>query len=206
MDDIKLKYNTLCSIPCDINEHLPTLYSYATKCESVLELGVRGCISSWAFSLGLLNNGSTSKKLIMNDISECNIEEIMHKTKDTDLNIKYIWKNDLEIELEESVDITFIDTWHIYGQLKRELKKFAPLTNKYIIMHDTTVDEFEGETIRELGGIQTAIRQSEATGIPVVEIMKGLSYAIEEFLSENSNWVLEKKYTNNNGLTILRRV
>ena len=33
----------------DINEHLPTLHDYASKCESVLELGVRGVISSYAF-------------------------------------------------------------------------------------------------------------------------------------------------------------
>ena len=48
MDYIKNKYNHLSNKPSDINEHLPTLYNYATKCESVIELGVRGCVSSWA--------------------------------------------------------------------------------------------------------------------------------------------------------------
>ena len=27
--------------------------------------------------------------------------------------------------------MTFIDTWHVYAQLKRELKKFSRFTNKY---------------------------------------------------------------------------
>jgi len=45
--------------------------------------------------------------------------------------------------------LVFIDTWHVYGQLKRELAKYAPLTKKYILMHDTTVDEWVGESVRE---------------------------------------------------------
>jgi len=44
---INEKYNELCNTSSDINEHLKTLSNYASKCDSVLELGVRGCISSW---------------------------------------------------------------------------------------------------------------------------------------------------------------
>jgi hypothetical protein len=36
-----------------------------------------------------------------------------------------------------------------YGQLKRELAKFAPWAKKYIVMHDTTVDATGGEAVRE---------------------------------------------------------
>lgn len=28
----------------------------------------------------------------------------------------------------------FIDTWHVYEELKRELNKFSKITNKYIIL------------------------------------------------------------------------
>ena len=51
MDSIKQKYFQLCDTPSDINEHLPTLFEYTKKCSSVLELGVRGCVSSYAFAL-----------------------------------------------------------------------------------------------------------------------------------------------------------
>jgi hypothetical protein len=44
-----IKYSQLCNTPSDINEHLPCLKEYASKCESVFETGVRGCVSSWAF-------------------------------------------------------------------------------------------------------------------------------------------------------------
>ena len=35
---------------------------------------------------------------------------------------------------------------------------------------------------------------------------QGLWPAVEEFLNEHSEWQLETRYTNNNGLTILKRV
>ena len=88
----------------------------------------------------------------------------------------------------------FIDTWHIYGHLKRELNKFAPITNKYILMHDTTIDEIDGETIR-CGW--NAVKQSEETGYSVDEIRSGLGKAITEFLETNSDWELVEKLTNN---------
>jgi hypothetical protein len=203
MDQIQTKYMSLCNIKSDINEHLPTLYKYATECESILELGVRGCVSSWAFSFGLLNNGKNTKKLIMNDITECDVNELLVKTYDLNVDIHCQWINDLQLEINENVDLTFIDTWHVYAQLKRELDKFSKVTNKYIIMHDTTVDEIYGETVR-CGW--NAEFQSHKSGFPVEEIKCGLWKAIEDFLATNSNWKLKERYTNNNGLTVLERI
>ena len=70
-------------------------------------------------------------------------------------------------------------------------------------MHDTTVDEWYGETIR-CGWDANA--QSIQSGFPVDEITKGLWPAIEEFLQNNDEWVLHERYTNNNGLTILKKI
>ena len=205
IEKIKLKYNSLCSIPSDINEHLPTLFKYATECESILETGVRGVVSSWALSYGLLLNGSSNKTILFNDIVPCDMKEIIDHLEGLDIKISKEWKNNLEMKLNQNFDLVFIDTWHVYGQLKRELEKFAPITNKYIIMHDTTVDEFYGETIRWMGGHPTAVRQSQETGIPVDEILKGLGFAVKEFLENNEDWFLREKFTNNNGLTILEK-
>lgn len=203
MDSIKNKYFSLCNSQSDINEHLPTLYKYASNCDSVLELGVRGCISSWAFLYGLLNNNSNKRELFLNNIETCNINELLENTKNLDINISYEWINDLELNITNSVDLTFIDTWHIYGQLKRELDKFSKITNKYIIMHDTTVDEIFGETIRRGWN---ALEQSKKSGIPIEEINCGLKKAIDEFLYNNNNWILKEQFTNNNGLTILEKI
>jgi hypothetical protein len=185
----------------DIQEHLITLYEYASQSNSVFETGVRSCISSWAFLYGLLNNeNGTRKKLLCNDISVCNIDELLEASKSFDVEINCIWKNNLLIDISENYDITFIDTWHIYGQLKRELDKFSKITNKYIIMHDTTIDGEVGESVRNSWNIE---QQSIDSGIPVDEIYKGLWLAIEEFLKNNTEWYLVKRFTNNNGLTII---
>jgi len=169
---IKKNYELLCinKFPnknsSDIMEHLCTLYNYSKECNSVFETGVRGCISSWAFLKGLLDNNENiqTKKLFLNDINICEIDDLISVSKNFNINICYEWKNNLLINLEENYDITFIDTWHIYGQLKRELDKFSNFTNKYIILHDTTIDEFEGETIR-VGWY--AEKQSKESGITI---------------------------------------
>jgi hypothetical protein len=187
----------------DIMEHIKTLYNYAKECDSVFETGVRGCISSWAFLCGLLdNNTNNTKRFFLNDIEVCDINDLLEISSQFDIDIKCEWKNNLELEITENYDITFIDTWHIYGQLKRELEKFSKITNKYIIMHDTTVDEIHGESIR---GNQDVNHLSKISGIPVDEIIKGVGPAINEFLQNNPEWYIKEKFTNNNGLTILAR-
>jgi len=67
MEFIKNKYNTLCNETSDINEHLPILFKYASEYESIIEVVLKGCVSSWAFVFGLLNN---NKKILLNDIEK----------------------------------------------------------------------------------------------------------------------------------------
>lgn len=189
----------------DINEHLPTLARYASECESIIELGVRGCISSWAFCKGLLDNNKPIKKMFLNDITVCDIESLLCAAKSPDVNIDvtYQWINDLLVDTScLETDLTFIDTWHVYAQLKRELEKYSKITKKYIIMHDTEVDANYGETIR-CGW--NAEEQSRQTGYPVEEINRGLIPAVVEFLENNPEWTMHEHYKNNNGLTILQR-
>ena len=198
---LKTQYLLKKVIPSDINEHLETLYDYTNRCDSVIECGVRNICSSYAFASGLL--GNKNNKFIMidpfkDDFIDCFIEQ----AKSEGLNIEFIEKSDLECDLYKT-DLLFIDTWHIYGQLKRELNRWNSYVKKYIIMHDTTVDEWDGETVR--AGFN-AEEQSKKYGIPVEEINKGLWPAIDEFLKENTEWKIEKRYTNNNGLTILTRI
>mgnify|MGYP000161816068 FL=1 len=115
------------------------------------------------------------------------------------------------IDLLQKYDLTFIDTFHVYGQLKRELEKFSKFTNKYIIMHDTTIDGVIGEAKRG-GGYGNYYytnnkmdELSKITNLPVNEILNGLWPAIEEFLAMNHDWKLKERFTNNNGLTILEK-
>ncbi len=193
-------YLNQCRTRSDINEHLPTLYEYTKKSNTVVECGVRNIVSSYAFAAGLV--GNQSNKYYMVDPYKSNqIDGFLEKCKSEGVNAEFIHGSDIECPLVET-DLLFIDTWHVYGHLKRELAYWHSSVKKYIIMHDTTVDEWAGETIRNGWN---AVEQSKTTGIPIQEILKGLWPAIEEFLKEHPEWSIEKRYTNNNGLTILAK-
>jgi beta-1,4-mannosyl-glycoprotein beta-1,4-N-acetylglucosaminyltransferase len=198
---LKEYYLNRCGVPSDINEHLPTLLKYSMECESIFETGVRGIVSTYAFAYGLQQNNSSTKTLILNDIVESDVSELLGLLNG--IKLETIWGNNLNIELNQSVDLTFIDTWHVYGQLKRELNKFKGVTKKYIILHDTFIDSVYGESIRMNYDI---LSQSDSTGIPFDEICKGLGPAISEFLIDNPEWVIHERFTNNNGLTVLKKV
>ena len=195
------KFNNECQTNSDIYEHLPTLLEYTRKCNSVVECGVRDIVSSYAFGLGLIGNSANSYTLI-DPYKSNQMDSFLNLCKQEGVNATFIEESDLTCPLVET-DLLFIDTWHVYGQLKRELNYWHSSVRKYIIMHDTTVDELYGETIRCR---LNAEDQSIKYGIPVDEITKGLWPAITEFLEEHPEWKIEKRFTNNNGLTILSKV
>ena len=171
-------YERLYNTPSDINEHLPTLASYASECEHITEMGVRYIVSTYALLMG------RPKKMISYDIHMCNWEPVRDLVKE-DTDFQFLVGNTLEIEIEPT-DLLFIDTLHNYTQLKKELELHSEKVNKYIIFHDTTSFENVGESY---------------TGNPE----KGIWLAIQEFLQTNSKWVLNERFTNNNGLTIIKK-
>lgn len=197
---IETKYNELCKTPSDINEHLPTLYRYASECTTVTECGVRAVVSSYAFANALRNKPHS--RLIQVDLKwHNNIGDFQKICAKEGVHTSFCGMSDLECPLQDT-DLLFIDTWHVYGHLKRELAYWHSHVSKYIIMHDTEIDAVQGETIRNGWDYN---KQSRETGIPVHEILKGLRPAIDEFLSSHPEWKLEAEYTNNNGLTVLKR-
>lgn len=197
---IQATYAQLCQTPSDINEHLPTLAKYASECTHVTECGVRTAVSSYAFASALL--AKPNAKLIQVDPDwHPNIETFRAACAAKGLATVFHKQSDLECPLEET-DLLFLDTWHVYGQLKRELARWHPYVRKYIAMHDTVVDGVHGETLR---AGWDADAQSRTSGIPADEIRKGLTFAVNEFLAEHPEWVVHAHYTNNNGLTVLTR-
>lgn len=197
---LKSRYDAKCKIPCDINEHLPTLQRYAKMCDSVTECGVCNIVSSYAFATGLLGNPSGVFKMV-DPYRSHNIDMFTDMCNREGIRVKYFQESDLTCPCEET-DLLFIDTWHVYAQLKRELEHWHAHVKKYIVMHDTTVDEWYGESVR---GNHDIAKQSRESGFPPDEITKGLWPAITEFLRGHPEWKLAERFTNNNGLTILAR-
>jgi hypothetical protein len=200
---IPFHYELMAQTVSDINEHIHTLAKYAQQCETIVECGVRTVVSTWAFLQGLKDNQSATKKMVCVDLNYNNgLELVKSVAKKHQIDFSFVMGDSARIDLAP-VDLLFIDTWHVYGHLKRELAKHHGITQKYIILHDTTVDEFHGETLRS---DWDPVQQSIESGYSVEEISKGLWPAITEFLAEHPEWVLEHRYTNNNGLTILKRI
>lgn len=186
METINSKYNHLCSIPSDINEHLPVIKRYAEECEHITEMGVRYVVSTWAFL------AASPKRLISYDILtgldmnvfSQNLEEAKTKAAESGIDFSFVHADVLNIEIEET-DLLMIDTYHEYNQIKNELKLHGNKARKYLIFHDTTTFGEFGETFKEPNTV-------------------GVWPAIEEFLNENSNWKIQEFLTNNNGLTVLK--
>lgn len=188
--NIQEKYLEKCRKRSDINELLPTLNEYANKCNHITEMGTRYFVSTYAF----LNSNAD---VISYDIESqpSNFDECKILCAKENKNFTYIIEDVLKIEIEET-DFLFIDTWHEYGQLKKELELHADKARKYIGFHDTTTYAHVGETqywdVKASGGFS--------------ETDKGLWDAIEEFLKDNPQWIIDVKLEHNNGLTILKRL
>ena len=204
--DIHTYYNNAVNKPSDINEHVETLYKYALKSQSIIELGVSEGNSSWGLLKGLYDNNYINKVLIQCDIrTYCPHTEIISEfTSKNNIKHEYLCMSDLDINVENaSYDLTFIDTWHVYGQLKRELEKFAPITKKYIIMHDTEIDGYVGESVRVHQNIE---EYATNLGWSIHDVSGGLLQAVNEFLQGNDEWKMIYQVKNNNGLTIFERI
>lgn len=204
--EIQNYYNNAVNNPSDINEHVETLYKYALKTQSIIELGVSEGNSSWGLLKGLYDNNYINKVFTQCDIrTYCPHTEIISElTSKNNIKHEYLCMSDLDIDVENaSYDLTFIDTWHVYGQLKRELSKFAPITKKYIIMHDTEIDGYVGESVRVKQNIE---EYASSLGWSTHDVSGGLLQAVNEFLQGNDEWKLIYQVKNNNGLTIFERV
>ncbi len=181
------KYIEKCNHPSDINQLLPYIKEYADKCDSVVEMGVRMVVSTYA----LLS--SSAKKVIGYDIeTQPEVAECIDIAKNAGKDFTFIEADVLKTEIEPC-DFLFIDTFHTYSQLTAELKLHGSKVKKYLGFHDTTSFEFIGE------------ESYASIAHNAMNCGRGLWAAIEEFLVANPEWKIALRLTFNNGLTILEK-
>jgi hypothetical protein len=194
MEKINKKYEEKINTYSDIYEHLPTLKKYSEECKTIVEMGVRTIVSTWAFL------ASKPRKLISLDLISPflfgeNISDVYDAASEAGIEFEFIESDSLTYEMPLS-DLLFVDTIHTYLQLKKELNRHHKNTKKYIILHDTNIFGYVDETEYYYGR-----GEKKHTNLP-----EGLCAAIDEFLNENREWVLWERRSNNNGLTILKRI
>lgn len=175
----------------DINEHIETLYQYAQKCETIIEMGTRSGSSVYAFAY------AKPKKLTSIDIDPFPNSEVLKEACTAEgVEYEHMVASTLDIEIPE-VDLLFIDTEHSYLQLKAELARHGNKAKRYLVFHDTTTF---GYTDSSSYGDQ-GLKYEDGT-----DVKHGLMPALEEFLEANPHWVVDLVKTNNNGMTFLKRV
>ena len=143
---IEEKYQQLCKVESDINEHLPTLRKYALLSDRIVELGVRGMVSTWGLLAGYPQT-MVSIDIVVPEEHDGNTDETIKMAEKEGVNWGFLKASSLDIILFRH-DLLFIDTIHSYEQLSQELKLHSPHTTKYIIMHDTNMPEMQ-KAIRE---------------------------------------------------------
>ena len=174
--DFEKEYQDACAKDTDIHEHLPIISELTSQCTHVTELGVGWAQSTRAF---LRHDVELHSYEFM---PQPGIREFFDEAKNAGRNVTLHIDDTRKIEIAET-DFLFVDSLHIYEQVQKELELHANKARKYIGFHDTTTYADNGE----FGG-------------------KGIWPAIQEFIDSHPEWQLVERRTNNNGLTILKRV
>jgi len=172
----------------DMWEHFPTLKHLASKCQSVIEMGVRGGCSAYALLAGLEQSKAQDKWMIYLDIGMCRNGKLEEIAALNDIQIQFVQADSRQVDLSESeCDLLFIDTLHTYGQLTLELSLHHNYAKKFIVMHD----------VADPYGYKNEVDD----GSP----KEGLKAAIKDFLEEHNEWKIRDWHTNCHGLAILER-
>jgi len=182
--ELQQMYEKHVKQPSDINTHLPILWKYASECDHITELGVRDVVSTWAFL------AAKPKKMISVDLLyNANIELAKKIAADNGIDFTFIQSDDIAIKLE-ATDLIFIDTWHVYHHLKKELDLHGNKSRKFLIFHDTVSCGVYG---------MPSPHENAKPG------NKGIWPAITEFLAIHPEWKMLTHIPTNNGLTVLNR-
>jgi hypothetical protein len=171
----------------DMYFHIQTLMMIATRCNTVLELGVRSIQSTWgllgglsaeSFGVAVIVNErqlgfASPKKLTSVDIEDpsihgSDIQEVYTIAEENGINYEFIKGDTLTVEVDNNeYDAIFFDTDHTYEQLSAELKRFGPMAKTWMMFHD------------------------------VARFGKVLIPAINEWLDENPEWLIVPNLSTN---------
>lgn len=190
--------------PSDLNQHIPTFYKYALDCTHITEFGVRWVTASWAFLKGLTDNVKRKKKKMVgvDKKKHENVKNFEDMCNKYNVEYEFIQGNSAYVKIEPT-DLLFIDSWHTYGTMIRELENNHKKVRKYMLFHDVITDGCFSESVRYSWDIE---QQSKESGHSEEEIFIGILPAIKEFLKKHPEWRVKEFFKNNHGLLVLERI
>lgn len=116
-------------------EYLRVLPKYLANCSSYRELGTN---QGGSAAIAVLENLDYYELV---DISFSNFNQSRHLFDSyfisNQLTVILHENSSLDINTEVTTDFLLVDSVHKYKHIMQEVQKFAPLTKKYIMFHDT---------------------------------------------------------------------
>ena len=217
------KFISLRSTPSDINEHADKILEYTKKCRSVLELGRHTGTLTWIFLHGLLTGRAKRTILdptllppsfppfppfhlivITEETQTADFDSIRTAAAKGGIQMKSCIGSSVDFPLEQTIDMLFINTWHCAYRLREELEAYSARTIKFIIIRCTVIDWELSEAVRCHDNIYKKFRDNP--GSTVLDICKGLKYAIEEFLGGiGKDWFIAQHFVHQYGMMVLKR-
>ena len=129
-------YQEARNTPSDVNQHMETLRDLAKECTKVVEMGMRDCVTTWAFIEGL-GKGSHLFCIDLEKPTQENFESVDKACKKKGIEFTFLQADTRTIKLDGVADMIFIDTEHTTKCLRQELKLHAHISTKYLAFHDT---------------------------------------------------------------------
>ena len=179
-------------------KHLPYLKEMAGKCTSIWELGVKCGHSSSAFLAGLPPEG----RLFSVDLVTTNKARQLKKAVD-----KKRWRlfegNSIDYSSFAGCatpDLIFFDSLHTYKHLRNELSMWGNESKKWLVFHDTITFATMGANL-ETG---TYLPQPDDRSC-FDPASHGIRLAIDQFMSANPHWIIQRHAPYGHGLLTLVR-
>lgn len=190
----------------DIACNLPLVASWLRKAQPahVTEIGVRWGVSSWAFARYAAERAAAGQPAayVASDITKKETVAQLDAAMVGCPGVAYsfVEGDDLEVPAWDT-DFLFIDTWHTYKQLFRELDRWAPRTRSVLVLHDTATFGHVDEGTEGHGG-----KPVNASLFNGVAEKTGLVAAYRDFLATpaGARWEVVEENGACNGITFLR--
>lgn len=134
---IEEKYQELLKTPSDVNLCFPMIRESVEEGDTVVELGVRNCVSTWALL------AAKPKRLISVDVNfppKENLIEVGKAAEAAGIDFFFVHEDSTTVVFD-SIDVLFVDTLHLYSHIVKELWRHAEQVKKRIIFHDTRIPE-----------------------------------------------------------------
>lgn len=186
-------YEWICTNPEDqrgrnsihwMAEYMPILNGVARECSHITEFGINQVVSTWAFLHARPEKlVSVDKDLHRNPVKHTKwtsnrwLDSAIQLAREEHIEFEVIEGDTTEIDIEPT-DLLFIDTYHHYDHVKKELQRHKDKVSTYIIAHDTRL--FAGivpaltEELIDTGEFELATECTGSAGMNIYSRIKNI--------------------------------